>query len=210
MRLPLPESCEGWEVRPYNNHEYVDLGLPSGLRWATCNVGAENPWEYGCYYAWGEVNAKSEYTEENSLTYGVELGDISGNPEYDAAAANWGSEWRMPTSVEFEELINNCTWTWTVQNEVNGYLVTGPNGNSIFMPDTGCNGSIDEETPVGYYWSSTPVGNNFANCLVIGDGVYIMEFGRYNGCSIRPVFDDEADKDVDVDVDGYDKDQDWD
>ena len=196
MRLPLPESCEGWEVRPYNNHEYVDLGLPSGLRWATCNVGAENPWEYGNYYAWGEINTKGEYTEGNNLTYGVEVGDISANSEYDAATANWGSEWRMPTSIEFEELINNCTWTWTVQNEVNGYLVTGPNGNSIFLPASGIisGTSYFYTSSCGSYWTSTPSAMSDRTAYDAGDVDFTADShaidwsSRANGQSIRPVY----------------------
>ena len=88
-----------------NGHDFVDLGLPSGLKWATCNVGASSPSEYGNYYAWGEVEPKESYTQENCLTWGQEIGDISGNPQYDAARANWGGTWRMPTKSEFEELI---------------------------------------------------------------------------------------------------------
>lgn len=189
---------------------YVDLGLPSGTMWAICNMGASAFYDCGDHYAWGELETKSYYGEDNSRTYGLKLGDFSGYATYDAARANWGGKWRVPTKEEFDELVNGCTWVWSPQQGVGGYIVTGPNGNSIFMPDTGCNGSIDEETPVGYYWSSTPDDWYHANCLILGTGVHIMEFGRYNGCSIRPVFDDEADKDVDVDVDGYDKDQNWD
>ena len=97
-------------------HEYVDLGLPSGLKWATCNVGATTPEEYGNYYAWGETKPKTEYTEENSATFGVELLDINSNPTYDVARANWGSTWRMPTMTEMDELIDNCTWKWTTKS----------------------------------------------------------------------------------------------
>lgn len=193
-----------------DGYDYVDLGLPSGTKWAICNMGASAFYDRGDHYAWGELETKSYYGEDNSRTYGLKLGDFSGYVTYDAARANWGGKWRVPTKEEFDELVNGCTWVWSPQQGVGGYIVTGPNGNSIFMPDTGCNGSIDEETPVGYYWSSTPDDWYHANCLILGTGVHIMEFGRYNGCSIRPVFDDEADKDVDVDVDGYDKDQNWD
>ena len=94
-----------------NGYEWVDLGL--SVRWATCNVGASVPSGYGDYYAWGEIETKTEYTEETSLTYGVELGDISGNSQYDAATANWGEGWRMPTEHEFEELFDECDWEWT-------------------------------------------------------------------------------------------------
>lgn len=98
-----------------NGHEYVDLGLPSGLKWATCNVGANSPSEYGDYYAWGETTTKTSYTYENSKTYNKKIGDIGGNASYDAARANWGGTWRMPTKEEFDELLNKCTCTWTTQ-----------------------------------------------------------------------------------------------
>ena len=151
-----------------NGHEYVDLGLPSGLKWATCNVGASKPEDYGNYYAWGETATKSEYTEDNSLTYGHSIsslqsqGIIDGNsnlmPQHDAARANWGGDWRMPTRTEMQELIDNCEWEWTAQNGVNGYKVTGPNGNSIFLPAAGYRfgSSLDYAGEYGSYWSSTP------------------------------------------------------
>ena len=84
-------SCTTSTTGELNGHEWVDLGL--SVRWATCNVGSSVPSGYGDYYAWGEIETKMEYTEENSVTYGVELGDISGNPQYDVATANWGEGW---------------------------------------------------------------------------------------------------------------------
>ena len=117
-----------------NGHQYVDLGLSSGLKWATCNVGADSPEDYGNYYAWGETETKAEYTEDNSVTYGQQLNDISGNAQYDAAAANWGGSWRMPTRDEIKELMYNCSWTPETQNGVDGFKVTGNNGNYIFIP----------------------------------------------------------------------------
>ena len=136
-----PDGSDG----KHEGHGYVDLGL--SVKWATCNVGATSPEDYGDYFAWGETETKSEYTEENSATYGLSIsqlesqGYIDGagnlNPQYDAAAANWGGDWRMPTVAEMWELINNCTWTWTTQNGVSGYNVEGPNGNSIFLPAAG-------------------------------------------------------------------------
>ena len=139
-------------------HDWVDLGLPSGLKWATCNVGATSPEDYGNYYAWGETSTKSEYTYDNSITFGQQMPDISGNATYDAARANWGGSWRMPTKAEMEELRDNCTWTWTSQNGVNGMRVTGSNGNSIFLSAAGyCDGSSRYNIgEYGIYWSSTP------------------------------------------------------
>ncbi len=178
-----------------NGHDYVDLGLPSGLKWANCNIGATTPEDYGNYYAWGETATKSEYTDQNSVTYGQEISDFSGNATYDAATANWGGSWRMPTEAEIEELINNCTWTWTTQNGVNGDKVTGPNGNSIFLPAAGiCSGSsrnsVDE---LGFYWSSTPDESSHtygAYALHFRNGLHIVHWSYYyNGYTVRPVSD---------------------
>ncbi|MBO7227291.1 MAG: hypothetical protein J6V33_06890 [Bacteroidales bacterium] len=186
-----------------NGYAYVDLGLPSGLKWATCNVGATTPEEYGNYYAWGETTTKTEYTEENYTLYEQELGDISGNPTYDVARANWGSTWRMPTKEELEELANNCTWTWITQNGVNGMKVVGSNGNSIFLPASGViNGSLLDGVGLGgNIWTSTPDFNvtccsysyNFHGYTDI-NGNYNEDYSIYWGSrgigyAIRPVSD---------------------
>ena len=177
-----------------NGHDYVDLGLPSGLKWATCNVGATTPEDYGNCYAWGETTTKASYDHSNSVTYLQQISDISGNATYDAARANWGSTWRMPTKAEMEELKNICTWTWTTKNGVNGYEVTGSNGNSIFLPAAGyCNGSSRYRVgEYGYYWSSTPLGSNtnYAYGLVFGSGDHDVDwFSRIYGYTVRPVSD---------------------
>lgn len=99
-------------------HKYVDLGLPSGLKWATCNIGAKTPEDYGEYFAWGETSPKEEYTEENSLTHRVEMKDISGSAIYDAATANWGGSWRIPTKNEMEELSFYCKFEWKQINNM--------------------------------------------------------------------------------------------
>ncbi len=182
---------------PYNGYEYVDLGLPSGLKWATCNVGANNPEDYGNYYAWGETSTKSTYTEDNSLTYRHSIselqaqGIIDGNnnltSSHDAAATNWGGSWRMPTKEEQQELIDNCTWTWTAQN---GYRVTGSNGNSIFLPAAGRKGSsLDYVGSHGRYWSSTSYEDIYcARSLLFDSGNhYVSNFSRYYGFTVRPV-----------------------
>ena len=175
-----------------SGHYYVDLGL--SVKWATCNVGAESPEDYGNYYAWGETETKDEYTSSNSVTYGVEMDDISGNAEYDAATANWGSSWRMPTYDEMEELVDSCTWTWTTENDVNGYLVTGPNGNSIFLPAGGFRygASLYDAGPYGDYWTSTPVAGLFslaAYYLSFGNGWRDVDWDYYRetGHTVRPV-----------------------
>ncbi|MBR5831997.1 MAG: hypothetical protein IKY79_05210 [Bacteroidales bacterium] len=186
-----------------NGYAYVDLGLPSGLKWATCNVGATTPEEYGNYYAWGETTTKTEYTEENYTLYGQELGDISGNTTYDVARANWGSTWRMPTKEELEELANNCTWTWITQNGVNGMKVVGSNGNSIFLPASGViNGSLLDGVGLGgNIWTSTPDFNETCCSYSYNFHGYTDINGNYNedhsiywgsrgiGYAIRPVSD---------------------
>ena len=176
----------------YKGHPYVDLGLPSGLKWATCNVGAETPEDYGDYYAWGETSTKSEYTEENSLTYGKSKSDISGNITYDVARKKWGNSWRLPTRSEFEELRKKCKWIWTTQNGVWGYKVTGPNGNSIFLPAAGHSGgsSLYIAGEYGFYWGSTPYASDTdcAYFLYFNDGYRYTDWGRrFRGRSVRPV-----------------------
>ena len=185
----------------YSGHEYVDLGLPSGLLWATCNVGADSPEEYGDYFAWGET---TNYSSLNSATCGLSIsqlqsqGYIDGagnlNPQYDAATANWGGNWRMPTYDEMQELIDNCTWTWTTQNGVSGYNGEGPNGNSIFLPAAGfCSGSsLCYAGSYGDYWSSTPYeyGDLSSYSLCFGDGGQTMNCdGRYYGYCVRPILE---------------------
>ncbi|MBR5983803.1 MAG: InlB B-repeat-containing protein [Bacteroidales bacterium] len=182
---PGPQSTTG----TLNGHDWVDLGLPSGTKWATCNVGASTPTDYGNYYAWGETTTKSLYTEDN-YTY-------SSNPttlpsSADAATANWGSGWRMPTVTEMQELIDNCTVTWTTQSGVNGQLFTGPNGNSIFLPAAGYRyySEFYEASYYGLYWSSSLITDEtvFAWDLSFDSGDYGVDgCYRYFGRSVRPV-----------------------
>ena len=142
-----------------NGHEYVDLGL--SVKWATCNIGASSPSDFGDYYAWGETTPKSEYIMDNSRTYDKFLQDISGNPEYDVARAKWGGLWRLPTKTEFEELKEKCTWRWISDGGHYGYRVQGHNGNSIFLPAAGLRYRLMDRECLeyvganGYYWSST-------------------------------------------------------
>lgn len=185
-------TLEGEEENIINGYEYVDLGLPSGLKWAAYNVGATSAEEYGDYYAWGEIETKDSYTQQNSVTYGMPMEDISGDPQYDVARAKWGETWRMPTRDEQKELLDNCTWEWTSQNGVNGYLVTGSNGNSIFLPAAGYkeNSSHTEMGEYGYYWSSTPQSNSNLGAYYL----YMSEssklsyyYARVAGQSVRAV-----------------------
>ncbi len=179
-----------------NGHEYVDLGLPSGLKWATCNVGANKPEECGNYYAWGETKTKEVYDAVKSLTYGKKLGDFSGVERYDAATANWGSSWRMPTKSEFEELVDNCTWTFKSIGGNSGHIVEGPNGNTIFLPAAGyLNGQSkakNNKGKSGYYWSSTQGGGytyDISACgLYFDDDEYVnLYHSRDYGFTVRPI-----------------------
>ena len=175
-----------------NGYEYVDLGLPSGLKWATCNVGADSPEEYGDYYAWGEIETKGEYYGSNYKTYGKSMSDISGNAMYDVARAKWGGSWRLPTKKELEELENNCKWKWTTQNGKQGYKFTGPNGNSIFLPAAGnrYGSSLYDAGEYGLYWSSTPYESNDSNTYSLdfdSSYHYVNWIDRYLGQSVRPV-----------------------
>ena len=175
-----------------HGYAWVDLGL--SVRWATCNVGASGPSDYGNYYAWGETTTKSSYTEGNSRTRGVSPGDISGSTRYDAATANWGSGWRMPTKAELEELVDKCDWQWMTQGGHNGYKVTGPNGNSIFLPAACCRYGTSRYNPgdYGYYWSSTPYGSDTlgAYYLLFSSGLRSVDwYDRKLGQSVRPVSD---------------------
>ncbi len=174
-----------------NGHEYVDLGL--SVKWATCNVGASSPSDYGDYFAWGETSTKSEYNRGNSVTYGKKsMVSIAGNPQYDAAQANWGNTWRLPTKREIEELVNKCKHTWTTQGEHKGYKITGPNGNSIFLPAAGWRygTSLYNAGGRGYYWSATPYGGNarsayslYFNSGSLFKSLYYRDYGQ----SVRPV-----------------------
>lgn len=178
------------------NHGYVDLGLPSGLKWATCNIGASSPSDYGDYYAWSEVTTKLIYSKGNNDNYNKEIGDISGNPQYDAARANWGKTWRIPTMFEMEELLNKCRWIWTRQNRQNGYMVIGPNNKSIFLPAAGL---FSGETKEGIgtflgYCSSTPGAGSTTYAYYLWFELnkkdkQINDNGRWRGHSVRPVSD---------------------
>lgn len=136
--------------------EWVDLGL--SVLWATYNVDATSPSDYGGYYAWGETNEKTSYTTENCLTYEKDIREFSGNTAYDVASAKWGEDWRMPTGHEMKELKNKCIWKWVSYKGHKGYIVEGPNGNCIFLPAAGS--YIDSEIPKPgkecFYRTSSP------------------------------------------------------
>ena len=195
-----------------NGHEWVDLGLPSGTKWATCNVGATKPEEYGNYYAWGETETKTNYnwstykwcsgsaeTQTKYCTdssYGTVDNKTTLELEDDAARANWGGTWRMPTDDEWTELLENCTRTWTSDYNgtgVAGRIVTSKiNGNSIFLPAAGSRNDEDlgDAGYYGRYWSSsliTVFPDEAWFVLFSSDYVYRDFFYRFHGLSVRPV-----------------------
>jgi hypothetical protein len=185
-----------------NGHEYVDLGLPSGILWATCNIGANSPEEYGDYFAWGEVEPKEEYTKNNykywdtdnncHTKYNSTDNKIILDIQDDAANINWGDVWRMPTVEEFQELLDNCTWSKTTKNGISGYAVINSNGDNIFLPFAGCHSTnlVDSSYYGFYYNNSLDVNNlNLAyDCFLYftnNKGIGCSE--RQIGLSIRPV-----------------------
>lgn len=210
-------------------HSFVDLGLPSGRLWATCNVGANKPTEYGDYYAWGETMPKEDYTWDtykymsssyHSLPDSIKNGQCINKYivqrshkayyEYklvfdnktkletidDAATANWGNEWRMPTEEEQNEMQRGCDW-FTTQN-FNGSGIAGrfgiskTNGNIIFFPAAGCRGGKDlgYAGVFGSYWSSSLNErlSRYAYCFYFNfNNINCLSFGRFNGRSVRAV-----------------------
>lgn len=191
-----------YEFKP----EAVDLGL--SVKWASCNVGADFPKGYGGYYSWGETEEKGNYAWSTyqlcsgrydnlskyctKSNYGTIDAKIALEPEDDVARVKWGGTWRIPTRVELEELRDNCTWSWTTINGVNGYKVTGPNGNSIFLPAAGYrrNWGMHDHGSYGSYWSASLHEDrpNWAYFLNFRDGNYnLYDQNRSDGYSIRPV-----------------------
>ena len=206
---------------PPKGVEAVDLGL--SVKWADMNVGASSSEEAGAYFAWGEIKPKKEYVLDNYKYYRYDQDQANilfgGNtnrytkyctnsfygykgftdnkttldPSDDAATVNWGSGWRMPTIKELRELQHAWSWKWCTQNMVDGYMVTGPNGNSIFLPTTGYyDRNTLERSSSGFYWSSSLTegeeGTRFALNITFGDGVVLGDGSyRYIGYCIRPV-----------------------
>lgn len=226
LRLQEFSKQTGVKVeRIEKTHDYVDLGL--SVKWATCNVGADKPEDYGDYYAWGELEPKESYTWENYRfrTKGNDEADVKFSKytsmyytsvyiytdnRYiaddktqldlidDVARVKWGGNWRLPTDEEMNELIDNCTWTWTTENGVNGCRVTsnrpGYTDRSIFLPATGKYGfetSNKSAGTWGHYWSSSVNKQKTsyrAGVLAIGsDYAAVKETFRNHGQSVRPV-----------------------
>ena len=184
---------------PQPTMEYVDLGL--SVKWATCNLGASKPSDYGHYYAWGETMVKASYSwdtykwgRENNITkYNNSDRKTVLDPEDDVATAKLGSPWRMPTKDEINELIGGCTWKWTKKDGVEGYEVKGTNGNVIFLPAAGYRKGSKSQyiRKMGYYWSSSlsnVEGSVCARDLIFYS--YAQNWGFDNRCygfQIRPV-----------------------
>lgn len=203
----LPEVNVSTGVGKVNGFDYVDLGLPSGTKWARCNVGASQPWEYGEFFAWGEIIAKEAYYQYNlrfneggDETFALSKYDGAVTvllPEDDAASVNMGASWRMPTKEETEELARHCVWERAMLNGVPGEKIIGMNGNSIFLPYTGFRykNEYREEGWSASFWTSSldPAHPEKAYYLYSGisDGVdvhkQIMEIERYPGTAIRAV-----------------------
>ena len=204
-------DVENPDIPQTGNHEYVDLGL--SVKWATCNVGATKPEDYGDYFAWGETQPKSTYSwstyrwfngADNIIIKYNNGGIYGGNVDYkttlelgdDAARANWGGSWRMPTDAELTELCEQCTWTWTTQNGVYGYKVTskksGYTNKSIFLPAAGFrdDSSLNYAGSLGYYWSSS-LDSGYPNyawgVYFYSDFVRRLTINRFVGFSVRPV-----------------------
>ncbi|MCF0174419.1 MAG: hypothetical protein HUJ98_03620 [Bacteroidaceae bacterium] len=193
--------------------EAVDLGLPSGTKWASWNVGAKSETDYGSYFAWGETEEKKDYTW-NTYKWGIyDGGDYTnfGMKKYngkdglktleagdDPATAVWGNKWRTPTYTEMNELLNNCEWTWTTKRDaggknVNGYIVTGKNDKSIFLPAAAYRYGTELNEFVGksgYYWSSTREYPSYAYCIYFFStdyDPYLRSYSCCSGLSVRAV-----------------------
>lgn len=209
--MALCVSCKKDNQNDMGGYKYVDLGLPSGTLWATCNVGADSPEEYGHYFAWGETTTKSEFSWQNykwcrnsatTLTkynydssYGIvdnkEILDFTD----DAARVNWGGNWRMPTRSECDELRTYCLWTFTSQNGVYGQKVTGLNGKSIFLPAAGRYYYYDYnhecelvgEGSEAVYWTNTMIESWSHMAYAVWGDLDLTSIDRCCGLPVRPV-----------------------
>ena len=202
-----PASASSSKANVINGHKYVDLGL--SVKWADCNVGASSPSDYGDYFAWGETSTKSDYswatyewckgTNKSFTKYCInsEYGTVDNRQVLessdDVAHVKWGGSWRMPTKEEFKELCDKCTWTWTTQGGHKGCKVTGPNGNSFFLPAAGNRDGtvLYNRGSSGYYWSATlkEDGSYGAYYLDFYSGYSGWDYYwfRYRGHTVRPV-----------------------
>ena len=200
---PKPKQsskASGVSLCPDGNHPHmIDLGLPSGTKWACCNVGADKPEAYGGYYAWGETETKSFYSWSKYIYCDgtretcQDLGDDIAGIDYDVAHVKWGGSWVMPSKEQLDELRNNCTYEWTTVNGVKGVRFTSKkNSKSIFLPAAGrrIDSVLSSAGSVGYYWSSSqlPSGTDNAYSLYFysGNTDWYYDY-RYGGFTVRPV-----------------------
>lgn len=208
-------TIDGWveeEINEFDGHEYVDLGLPSGTLWATCNVGADTPEAYGNYYAWGEITGYDEgkitfnwstykYSSNTSgdwMTKYNSYQNLQLEAADDVATVNWGANWCIPSKAQFEELIAECTWTWdatksafVVTSKTNSKeIVFSLGGQREDTPDSNY-GPLYAAGKIGYYWANTTINNQFysADGLAINKdyGASMLVTNRYRGRSVRPV-----------------------
>ena len=207
--LEIPVTVEyvptpSYKTCPDNHHPHlIDLGLPSGTKWACCNMDTDHPenqspTNYGSFYAWGETEVKDNYEwityihSDGAYNTCHNLGsDIAGS-ENDVAHVKWKGEWKMPTYDQINELYNNCNYEWKVVNGVYGVQFTGSNGGRVFLPASGYRqgGSLYGQDINGYYWSSTqlPSSMNYAYGLYFrSDYVNYTNSSRYTGNTVRPV-----------------------
>lgn len=192
-------SCSGGDdENTVNGFEYVDLGLPSGTKWATCNIGAKAPESSGSYFAWGEIS-ESNFTEAECETCNLSVADLTKHEiikslkltaDYDAATYNMGIGWQTPTKQQYEELKTNCTWMW--QDKPSGYKIVAKNGKSIFLPTTGymSDGRNLSYANQGFYWTCEVESGSSKNALGFGfssNEYNIKSYYRDGGRCIRAV-----------------------
>ena len=192
------------KVNTHNGYEFVDLGLPSGTLWATCNVGATSPEQAGLYFAFGEtegvkiskeMNLPSVFFTENSYNAGnitSPYGILS--PSCDAARVCMGGEWRMPTEAEVRELLLNTTKKWIrgSKNKINGILFTSKfNGESVFFPEAGYveSGTLVDFSRKGYVWTSSDKKGNAGVLMVVPENSSFGNLPYYVGLPVRGVLD---------------------
>ena len=207
------EALSSYRTCPDDHHPHlIDLGLPSGTKWACCNMGASTPESYGSYYAWGETEEKTEFTAGNysycsaedtngdgkcdrydNVSEFQQLGENIAGTNYDVAHIKWGASWTLPSIEQIEELVMNCSREWITQNGVSGYRFQGPNQSTIFLPAASY--YVDDLEPhqgfSGYYWSSNPYTERDAHYLNFNsqgcDWRHYHYSYRYFGYTVRPV-----------------------
>lgn len=178
-----------------NGYEVVDLGL--SVKWASRNVDAPTPEDFGKYFAWGEIIHKDKYNFENYKYYDhkndkyIHIGNNISGLKYDVARQRLGGSWRLPKVEEFYELIEKCVWKWESVRGIIGYKITGPNGNSIFLPAAQDGDAVERDYPVGFYWTGTLVNEDYAYvayCLEFDEEFYYVNEGNpIEGLTVRAV-----------------------